>query len=449
MTMQDQPAWLTAAWRELGQKEIVGGADNGRIVSYFRQSGHPEIGDDETPWCAAFVGAMLEHGGQKSTRSLRARSYLNWGVAIERSRSGAVAVLSRGRNSALGHVGFVVGETDDALILLGGNQSNAVSVQAFDRSRLLGLRWPEDPGPPLPVKVDQADSIPADRGDAFEAALGHVLKMEGGFSDDPYDPGGPTNFGITLRTYANHVGRTIDASSRSSLLADLVAIPPDIVRAIYLKRYWTPARCADLPAGLALMHFDAAVNHGVGASIRCLQAAVLVATDGEFGPLTRRAIETAVPRDVIVRYAALREQRYRALPHFWRFGRGWLRRVAATKAAALSVTERHEAGPRVALSPSTQSNGDQAMTPSQPPPAKWWGHSLTVWGAAVTAAAAILPAFGPLIGLDITSETVRQIGSEVGAIAQAVAGVIGTIMTLYGRSRATAPLTRREMNVRL
>jgi energy-converting hydrogenase Eha subunit A len=80
---------------------------------------------------------------------------------------------------------------------------------------------------------------------------------------------------------------------------------------------------------------------------------------------------------------------------------------------------------------------------------KWWGNSLTVWGALVTAAAAILPALGPIIGLDITSETVRQIGSDVGAIAQAVAGVVGTLMTLYGRARATAPLVRRDLNVRL
>jgi len=87
-------------------------------------------------------------------------------------------------------------------------------------------------------------------------------------------------------------------------------------------------------------------------------------------------------------------------------------------------------------------------TASTPEP-KWWGHSLTVWGAAVTAAAAILPALGPLIGLDITSEAVRQIGADVGAIVQAVAGVIGTLMTLYGRSRATAPLMRRDLSLRL
>jgi lysozyme family protein len=196
------------------------------------------------------------------------------------------------------------------------------------------------------------------------------------------------------------------------------------------------------------MHFDAAVNHGVGAVIRCLQMAVHVAADGEIGPLTQRAIQTAAPREAIVRYAALREERYRTLPHFWRFGRGWLRRIERTKAAALAVSERGDGRLRVSPLPPTQTKGDQAMTPSQPPSPKWWGHSLTVWGAAVTAAA-ILPALGPLIGLDITGETVRQIGSDVGVIAQAVAGVIGTLMTLYGRSRATAPLTRREMNVRL
>jgi lysozyme family protein len=197
------------------------------------------------------------------------------------------------------------------------------------------------------------------------------------------------------------------------------------------------------------MHFDAAVNHGVGAAIRILQRAVNVTADGEVGPLTRRAIEEVGPRDATIRYAALREERYRTLPHFWRFGRGWLRRVAATKAAALAVIDRGEQEPHVTPIPSTLTNGDEHMTASQPPQAKWWGHSLTIWGAAVTAAAAILPALGPLIGLDITSETVRQIGSDVGAIVQAVAGVAGTLMTIYGRSRASAPLARREMSVRL
>lgn len=445
MAMQDQPTWLAAAWRELGQKEIAGSADSARIVGYFREAGHATVRDDETAWCAAFLGAMLERAGRRSTRSLRARSYVAWGAPLEQARFGAVAVLTRGSDPALGHVGFVVGETDDGLLLLGGNQSNAVTVQAFARSRLLALRWPEETASAEVVPVD----VTAEGDARFDAALAHVLKMEGGFSDDPYDPGGPTHFGITLQTYATHLGRTLDASSRAGLVEELRAIRPETVRTIYHKRYWRPASCAELPAGLDLMHFDAAVNHGVGGATRFLQRAVHVEADGEIGPLTRLAIQRADIRTAVARYAALREERYRALHHFWRFGRGWLNRVAATKAAALAA---HEAARRDAEtnSYSKSSNGDDSMTTqTEATGTKWWGHSLTVWGAFVTAAAAILPTLGPLIGIDLTSEAVRQIGSDVGSIVQAIAGVLGTLMTLYGRARATAPLVRREMNVRV
>ena len=85
------------------------------------------------------------------------------------------------------------------------------------------------------------------------------------------------------------------------------------------------------------MHFDAAVNHGVGGAIRLLQAALAVAADGEIGPETLRSARSQSLRSVIERYAVLRRARYRALPHFWRFGRGWLRRVDATEALALAI----------------------------------------------------------------------------------------------------------------
>ena len=126
-----------------------------RIIDQLLDAGHSAIADDETAWCAAFAGAMLERSGHRSTRSLRARSYLVWGDALEAPRTGCVAVLSRGSNVALGHVGFVVGETDNGLVLLGGNQRNAVTVQVFARSRLLGFRWPgdvSDDPPPLPQR---------------------------------------------------------------------------------------------------------------------------------------------------------------------------------------------------------------------------------------------------------------------------------------------------------
>jgi lysozyme family protein len=315
-----------------------------------------------------------------------------------------------------------------------------------------GLDWK-----PLSLSPRDMDFIEAKNAAAREIALAigvppMLLGIPGDntYSDDPHDPGGPTNFGITLRTYATYVGRTVDASSRSSLIAGLRSIDPETVRAIYRKRYWLPSYSAELPAGLDLFHFDAAVNHGVGGATRLLQEALNVESDGEIGPITRRAFQSAKVDTVINRYAAIRERRYRALPHFWRFGRGWLNRVAATKAAAFSQRAADPA-PRALNAqskPKLTNEGVASMTDTATS-TKWWGHSLTVWGAFVTAAAAILPTLGPLVGLDITSDAVRQIGSDAGAIVQAITAFVGTLMTLYGRARATAPLVRREMNVKL
>ena len=62
-----QPPWMAVAWGELGQSERAGAATNPRIRDYFAEAGYA-ISDDETAWCAAFVGACLERGGFASTR---------------------------------------------------------------------------------------------------------------------------------------------------------------------------------------------------------------------------------------------------------------------------------------------------------------------------------------------------------------------------------------------
>jgi len=172
----DQPKWLAAAWAELGQHEVSGPATNPRIRQFFADAGHPAVEHDEVAWCAAFLGACLERSGNASTQSLLARSYLDWGLSLDEARLGAVAVLSRGPDPALGHVGFIVGETGAHLVLLGGNQSGAVTVEAFEQSRLLGLRWP-------------AETAPEDSASGFEPALAHVLEMEGGVHGRPLRPG--------------------------------------------------------------------------------------------------------------------------------------------------------------------------------------------------------------------------------------------------------------------
>ena len=77
-------------------------------------------------------------------------------------------------------------------------------------------------------------------------------------------------------------------------------------------------------------------------------------------------------------------------------------------------------------------------------PSKWWGASLTIWGAVMTALSTVLPVVGPLVGLDIPPELIHQLGDEVILLAQAVAGLSGTILTIYGRARATTALRRRR-----
>ena len=457
-----QPDWLIWAWREFGVLEVAGSNSNSRILDMFKAVGHASIADDDVAWCAAYVGACLERSGRASTKSLQARSYLSWGDLIEAPCVGAIAVLSRGPNPALGHVGFVMGETDAQIFLLGGNQSNSVSVAAFEKSRVLSYRWPKE-SDPIEAPVDPKVAVEAAASaapDLFTRALRHVLEMEGGFSDDPYDPGGPTNKGITLSDYARWVGESVSPESRSRLVARLKRIPYAMVQEIYRTRYWGPADCARMPAALALMHFDAAVNHGVTGAIRILQEAIGVGIDGEIGPQTRARIASVPLVEALTRYAEIRRDRYRALKHFWRFGRGWLRRVDVTLARAGElIYQPAELGDAAVNSNSKTkareteiTKGDRSMTSENnetAPAAKWWGESMTIWGVMVTAAATVLPVIGPLIGFDITAEMVGQIGQQLTEVVQALGGVVGTLLAIYGRLRATQPIVRKSLAVKL
>lgn len=441
--MQDQPPWLARAWAEFGQKEWRGNADNPRIIDLFRDVGHADGARDEVPWCAAFLGACLERAGHAGTRSLRARSYLTWGQSIAEPRLGAVAVLSRGSDPALGHVGFLVGETPEALLLLGGNQGDAVTVEPFNRVRLLALRWPDEANAAGPAPQSKS---PTDVEPAFERALAHVLAMEGGFSDDPHDPGGATMRGITIRDYARELGVTLDASNQTRLVEELKRIPDTLVRRIYLERYWKPSGAAGLSDGLALMHFDAAVNQGVGTAIRFLQQAVGARIDGEIGPETRAAIARISPTTAIAAYADIRRRRYRELGLFWRFGRGWLNRVARTESLAMDW-QRSEPEPPAAGDQHGEMEMTQSTDSSGAP--KWWGESMTVWGAMLTALTTVLPVIGPLIGLNITGELIAALGEHVLQAVQALGGLVGIVMTVLGRARASQPLMRRTVSLRL
>jgi lysozyme family protein len=197
---------------------------------------------------------------------------------------------------------------------------------------------------------------------------------------------------------------------------------------------------------LAFFHFDAAVNHGVTGAMRLLQRAAVTDADGEIGPNTRAAIAALPLSDLLQRYADVRRARYRALRHFWRFGRGWLARVDKTLVRAEALLNAN------ATQASQASEGESEMTDTtyeQQPSAKWWGQSITIWGTIITALSTVLPALGPAFGVDITGDLVREAGEGIVQTVQAVGGLIGTLMTIYGRVRATKPLAQRSMQVKL
>jgi lysozyme family protein len=143
------------------------------------------------------------------------------------------------------------------------------------------------------------------------------------------------------------------------------------------------------------------------------------------------AIAAAPIIEALETYAAIRRRRYRALPHFWRFGRGWLRRVDTTLARARQLT---------ADEANRKSKGEPAMTTTSTD-TKWWGHSITIWGTIVTILSTTLPALAPVTGVDVSGQLVQDAGRHVVEAIQAVGTLVGTLMTIYGRFRATSPIT--------
>ena len=130
-------------------KEFSGKAKNNPdIISFFKDVGFENIEFDEVAWCSAMVGALHERCGIRSTRALNARSYLNWGTEVSEGASnlknaqqGDVVVFWRqDPKSWKGHVAFYVRHTKTHVYVLGGNQGNNVTVEAYPINRLLSIR---------------------------------------------------------------------------------------------------------------------------------------------------------------------------------------------------------------------------------------------------------------------------------------------------------------------
>lgn len=138
------PAWLVEARANLGTKETVGPQHSSKILGWVKKLGG-WFTDDETPWCGTFAGYCMTIAGVEIPKNwFRARDWESWGKPCQPA-VGAVVVFAR---EGGGHVGFLVGESSASYYVLGGNQSNMVSITPIAKTRATAVRWPS--GLPLP-----------------------------------------------------------------------------------------------------------------------------------------------------------------------------------------------------------------------------------------------------------------------------------------------------------
>lgn len=146
----------------------------------------------------------------------------------------------------------------------------------------------------------------------FDEAFDRLISHEGGYVYDPNDPGGETKFGISKRSYPQ---------------LNIANLDLETAKAIYRKDFWGPLG-EDAHPAIRYAAFDFAVNSGIPTALRKLQAAIGVADDGHFGPVSRKALAAAPVSDVLFRYHAERLDFMSRLTIWVHYGRGWARRIA-------------------------------------------------------------------------------------------------------------------------
>lgn len=146
----------------------------------------------------------------------------------------------------------------------------------------------------------------------FDQAFDRLLGHEGKYVNDPRDPGGETNWGISKRSYPN---------------LDIKSLTREAAKAIYLRDFWTPVGDSVHPA-IKFQVFDFAVNSSIQTAIRKLQSAVGVADDGHWGPMSDAAARKQDLNDTLMLFIAERLEFWTGLSTWPTYSRGWARRAA-------------------------------------------------------------------------------------------------------------------------
>ena len=145
----------------------------------------------------------------------------------------------------------------------------------------------------------------------FDEAFNRLLSHEGGYVNDPTDPGGETNWGISKRSYPH---------------LDIKNLTRDQAATIYYTDFWAPL--ADADPAVKFQMFDFAVNSGISTALRKLQLVVGVADDGHWGPLSKAALAAMSVNDTLLLLSAERLEFMTKLKNWPDASRGWARRIA-------------------------------------------------------------------------------------------------------------------------
>lgn len=246
-----------------------------------------------------------------------------------------------------------------------------------------------------------------------------VFPHEGGYTNDAADPGGPTNWGITIydaRAYWKP-GATAE---------DVRNMPKSVAEDIYAAHYATPLRYDDMPAGVDYAVLDYGINSGIGRAARVLQQLVGVAVDGAIGAETLAAAGRRDPAALVNAICDERLAFLKALATWPVFGVGWGRRVAEVRALALHFIDQAKQMPANAgvadAPPVTPSQPGQMGKGAVPTPAGVKTAVAVAGGGAAAGSAANWHAWlaaHPVVAVALVVGAVVLIGAVVAAIERA------------------------------
>lgn len=249
--------------------------------------------------------------------------------------------------------------------------------------------------------------------DDFAPALAAVLVHEGGYSNHPKDPGGPTMKGVIKRVYDDY------RRSKGEPLRDVREITGAEIQEIYRRRYWDLIQGDKLPVGIDYVVFDGAVNSGPAQATKWLQRAVGVGADGILGPETLAAVAAVIDHDGLI--DEIQDRRLAMLKHLrtWpTFGKGWGRRVEEVRQIGLALAS----GSRDLPMPTQSASGKAYASSAKAPPPKAIGDMLAAGGVVSTTLSTTADALTPLADKSPVAAAVISLLMVMGAVV-AVGGV--------------------------